>query len=60
MPHIVPREEAIQAAINQPWCEGQVSRALSNILYWVRHGYEFKDGQREQLGMLYRIVKGEK
>jgi len=49
----------MQQELRKPWVDGQVTKALCNMLFWVRNGYEFSQEQQEQLCMLCEMLKGE-
>ena len=53
------KPELMQRELNKPWAANQVTKALSNMLYWVRNGYKFSEEQQEQLCMLCEMLKGE-
>lgn len=54
---VILKVEQIKAAdIEKPWCGKQVTRILSNMLYWVNNGYRFTEEQKEQLAWLREAV----
>jgi hypothetical protein len=52
----IMRNEQVRHEMNLPWVNGQVDRQLQAMVYWVRNGYAFNEGQREQLTRLYDLV----
>ena len=51
------KPELMQIELDKPWVTNQVSKGLSNMLYWVRYGYEFTEEQQEQLCSLCEMLK---
>jgi hypothetical protein len=52
------KPELMQIELDKPWVTNQVSKALSNMLYWVRNGYQLSPEQCKQLGYLWGMVVG--
>lgn len=59
MSELALKPELMQQELRKPWVDGQVTKALCNMLFWVRNGYEFSQEQQEQLCMLCEMLKGE-
>ena len=56
---VIPKREAIQGNLAEPWAKNQIDRYLSDLISWMRNGYQFTEKQRETFAKLAELLEKE-
>jgi len=54
---IISKAEAIRGNLAEPWAKNQIDRYLSDLISWIRHGYQFTEKQRETFAKLAELLE---